>query len=70
MSNLEQAIAEWRRRMANGAVKSADVLDELESHLRDEVEQQVCCGSDPERAFNSAILRMRTTRALRRLSKR
>jgi hypothetical protein len=46
MPNLDQRIAEWRQRMDTGGIKSPAVLDELESHLRDEVEQQMRSGLD------------------------
>jgi hypothetical protein len=57
MFDLEQAISEWRRRMAAGGLK-ADVLDELESHLRDEADAQVRAGFSVEQAFETAIQRM------------
>jgi len=41
MFNLEQAILDWRRQMAASGIKAPDVLDELESHLRDDVEAHV-----------------------------
>jgi len=37
MFDLDQAISEWRRQMAAGGIKLPDALDELESHLREEV---------------------------------
>jgi hypothetical protein len=35
MRNLDPGIAEWRREMAAAGIKSAEVLDELESHLHE-----------------------------------
>ena len=66
MFNLEQAITEWRRQMATGGVKAPVPLDELESHLRDEVEQQVLSGSSEERAFEIALQRIGRAEALKR----
>ena len=37
MFDLEQAVTEWRQRMTSAGIASADVLDELESHLRDQI---------------------------------
>jgi hypothetical protein len=41
MFNLEQEIAVWRQKMAAGGLKPMEVLDELESHLREEIEHQM-----------------------------
>jgi hypothetical protein len=54
MFDLERAISEWRRQLAGGGIGSPDVLDELESHLREDVQQQVRLGHSPEQAFNGA----------------
>ena len=37
MFNLEQAISDWRRQMVACGFDSVDVLQELESHLRDHI---------------------------------
>jgi len=37
MFNLEPSIAEWRRQMLAAGVKTPVPLEELESHLRDEL---------------------------------
>ena len=63
MFDLDQAIAEWRGQMAGG-VKAPEVLDELESHLRDEVEQQELAGSSRERAFEIAVQQIGQAAAL------
>jgi len=55
MFDLDEAIVEWRRQMAAGGVKTPEVLDELESHLRDDVEQQVRSGLSTQEAFKVAI---------------
>src|SRR4051812_39318173 len=55
MFNLDQAIATWRRQMAAGGVNSPEVLDELESHLRDDLERQMQSGSSEEQAFQAAV---------------
>jgi hypothetical protein len=58
MPNLDKRIAEWRRRMKAGGIKSPAVLDELESHLRDEVEQQMRSGLDAQESLAVAADRI------------
>jgi leader peptidase (prepilin peptidase)/N-methyltransferase len=65
MFNLEQAIADWRRQMLAAGIKTPVPLDELESHLRDDVEQQVQSGSDAQQAFEAAVLRIGRAGALK-----
>src|SRR5580704_11157057 len=55
MFNLEQSISEWRRQMLAAGIKTPVPLEELESHLRDNIEQQVQSGSDPQQAFETAV---------------
>jgi hypothetical protein len=65
MFNLEQAILEWRRQMAVAGVKTREVLDELESHLREDVEQQMRSGSGVQQAFEAAAQRIGPATVLR-----
>lgn len=58
MRNLEQAIADWRKRMAASGVQSPEALDELESHLRDEIDARRRSGATERDAFEAAILGM------------
>ncbi|HXT10196.1 MAG TPA: Clp protease N-terminal domain-containing protein [Candidatus Angelobacter sp.] len=46
--------------MAAEGIKSPVVLDELESHLREDVEQRMRGGTSPEQAFHDAALQMGT----------
>src|SRR4051812_30167700 len=55
MFNLNQAIAEWRQQMAADGLKAPALLDELESHLQEDVERQVQAGVGAEHAFREAI---------------
>jgi hypothetical protein len=66
MFNLESAIEDWRRRMTAGGIKSAATLDELESHLRDDVEAQLKSGQAAEACFDAAVQRLGRPEALRR----
>ena len=55
MFNLDQAVAEWRRQMLASGIKSPVPLEELESHLREDVDLQVRSGASPEQAFERAL---------------
>jgi hypothetical protein len=66
MFNLDQAISEWRRQMAVGGLKMPDVLNELESHLREDLEGQVRSGLNEQEAFNAAVQRIGQSKALKK----
>jgi len=55
MFDLEKAIAEWRRQMLAAGVESPVPLEELEGHLREDVESQIHSGSNPQAAFHFAV---------------
>lgn len=55
MFDLDQAILEWRRQMTAGGVQSPEILDELENHLRDDVEQRIRSGLAAKQAFEVAV---------------
>lgn len=57
MFDLEKAIAQWRQQLA-ARILSREILDELESHLRDDVRAQMESGLDAHAAFRSAVQRM------------
>ncbi|EEF62682.1 permease prefix domain 1-containing protein [Pedosphaera parvula] len=65
MFNLEQAIIESRQQLARGGFNSREALDELESHLRDDVGQQIQAGMSAQQAFDSATQRIGQADALR-----
>jgi len=54
MNRLDQTIAGWRQQMLAAGIKSPDVLDELESHLREDVRRRLKSGAAEERAFELA----------------
>ena len=56
--NLEQAISDWRREMAAGGIGSSEILDELESHLREDIELSGRSGSELEKAFQQAAQKL------------
>ena len=45
MFDLEKSIADWRTQMLAAGIKSPVPLEELESHLREEITQQTKSGS-------------------------
>ena len=54
MFNLDESISEWRRQMLAAGIKTPVPLSELESHLRDDVEQQMRSGLSAQQAFEAA----------------
>ncbi len=65
MFNLDQAIEQWRHQLAVGGIESLEALDELESHLREEVRQQVAAGLNDAQAFAVAVQRLGEACALK-----
>ena len=55
MFNLEEAIRVWRRQLAAGGALSPEALEELEGHLREEVEVQERAGLEARAAFDAAV---------------
>ena len=55
MFNLEQSIANWRKEMLAAGIKAPVPLEELESHLREEIELQILAGFDAPCAFDTAV---------------
>ena len=55
MFNLEQSITDWRRQMPAAGIKTPVPLEELEIHLRDEIERQTKSGRSETEAFQTAV---------------
>ncbi len=55
MSDLEKSITDWRKQMLAAGIKTPVPLEELEIHLREEIEQQMKSGLSGQDAFNSAV---------------
>ena len=51
MFNLEEKITEWRKQMLAAGIQSPVPLEELENHLREEIERQVQSGLNAHEAF-------------------
>ncbi|MGA3267115.1 MAG: hypothetical protein ABSE16_09855 [Verrucomicrobiota bacterium] len=54
MFDLETSIAEWREQMLAAGIKSPVPLEELENHLREEIERQTKSGLNAKQAFETA----------------
>jgi hypothetical protein len=65
MFDLEQAIVEWRRQMLADGIKAPTPLEELEIHLREEIERQMKSELNGLEAFNSAVHKIGQARALK-----
>lgn len=55
MFELNRAISDWRHELASGGLKYPGVLDELESHLRDDIERRTRGGASSDGAFHRAV---------------
>jgi hypothetical protein len=55
MSDLEKSIAAWRRQMLDAGIKTPVPLDELEIHLREDVEERMRSGVTAQQAFETTV---------------
>jgi len=58
MFDLEKAIRVWRKKMRKISAFEDGYIEELESHLRDEVEQNINQGKIEKEAFDDAVKRV------------
>ena len=58
MFNLDQTIAEWRQQMLAAGIKTPTPIEELEAHLREEIERQLKSGLDEQTAFEISVQQM------------
>src|SRR5664279_1966382 len=65
MFDLEQAVTGWRRQMLAAGIKTPVPLEELEIHLREEIEQQMESGLNEQKAFEIAVQRIGQASALK-----
>ncbi|MFP4636110.1 MAG: permease prefix domain 1-containing protein [Nitriliruptoraceae bacterium] len=66
MERLEAQIDEWRSHVARGGVLTADDVEELEEHLREQVSELRAVGLAPDEAFLIAVRRMGSLDAVSR----
>src|SRR5439155_103786 len=64
MHNLEQLIAEWRKTMMTAHNIGRETLDELENHLREDVDQLVQSGMAEPEAFQRAVTQLGGARTM------
>ena len=64
MFNLEQKISEWRTQMLAAGIQTPVPLEELENHLREDVEQRMRSGVSAQDAFDTAVRRIGQAHAL------
>src|SRR6059058_6057455 len=64
MHNLEQLIAEWRKPMMNAPNVGSETLDELENHLRENVDQLIRSGMTEAEAFQRAMTQLGGARTI------
>src|SRR5437868_1700990 len=55
MFNLEQSITDWRKQMLAAGIKTPVPLEELENHLREEIERQTKSGLNQQEAFKISV---------------
>ena len=58
MFNLDHAISEWRKQMLAAGIKTPVPLEELENHLREEIELETKSGLNEQKAFEISIQRI------------
>jgi hypothetical protein len=64
MFEVERAISDWRREMQWQGIKVAETLDELECHLREDLEAHVRSGMEIQDAFDAACAGMGQSESL------
>ena len=58
MFDHEKPISDWRQQMLAAGIKAPVPLDELEIHLREEIERQVKSGLNVQQAFTISVRRI------------
>jgi hypothetical protein len=66
MRDLESQIASWRRGLRASGIESSGTLDELEDHLRDDIERRMRLGTEAQRAFAMATHNIGKPQTIRR----
>ena len=58
MPDLEQSIANWQQQVLAAGIQTPVPLDELEMHLREEIERQMKSGFNEQKAFEISVRRV------------
>ena len=64
MSDFEQSIANWRQQMLAAGIKTPVPLEELEIHLREEIERQTESGLSEMEAFKASVQKIGPAQAV------
>lgn len=65
MFNFETAITEWREQMRAAGIKTAVPLEELELHLREDIDRLMQSGLNVEKAFEISVRQLGQPQALK-----
>ena len=65
MFDLEQSITDWRNQMLAAGIKTPVPLEELEIHLREEIEQQMRSATEAQPVLEAAIQKIGRTDVLK-----
>lgn len=65
MPDLESLIADWRQQMLTAGIDPSTSLEELELHLREEIDSQTQSGLAPAPAFEQAVARLGQAKPLK-----
>jgi flagellar basal body-associated protein FliL len=65
MFNLEHSVVEWRKQMLAAGIETPVPLEELEIHLREEIERQMKSGLDEQNTFEISIQQIGQPKALK-----
>ena len=65
MFDLEKSIADWQKQMLATGIQAPAPLQELEIHLREEIEEQMKAGLNARDAFDFAVKKIGHARALK-----
>lgn len=65
MFELEKSIAEWRQKSLAAGIKSPIPMEELENHLREEIERLMRTGMDAKSACEAAMEKIGAANALK-----
>src|SRR5687768_6092071 len=66
MEDFEDHIAQWRKELSSTMQDRPDVVDELEDHLRQELETLTRAGKTPDEAWDAALNQLGDARKLTR----
>jgi hypothetical protein len=64
MFDLDQSIAAWRRQMRSAGIRTEADLDELESHLLEDMARRRSAGMEPREAFEAAARQVGSAKAV------